>query len=80
MKNEDNLHDIPLFPNTHPDTWLGGPRKRLLLPHGWSGHVGGHDSGSTTQYTTIIFNRVERRWTDVWQDGPRADWIETQEY
>lgn len=42
-----NLHVIPLFPDTHPDTWLGALRK-WLLPHRWSGHVG-HNCGSTIQ-------------------------------
>lgn len=27
MNSKDNLHDIPLFPNAHPDAWLGAPCK-----------------------------------------------------
>lgn len=48
MNSKDNLHDIPLFPNAHPDARLGAPCKRLL-PHGRSGHVGGHDGSRTVQ-------------------------------
>lgn len=53
-----NLHDFPLFPNTHPDALLGVQHDRLIFPHGWSGHMGGHEGGRTDTYTTILFNLV----------------------
>lgn len=54
-------YDIPLIPNTHPGARLGTPCERLLLPQRRSGHVRGHDGGSTVQFTTIIFKHVEGR-------------------
>lgn len=67
-----DLHDVPLFPNAHPDARLGAQRHRLLLvPHGRSRHDGGHDSSSSAaQNSTILFPPVMSvRWMEGWTDG-----------